>query len=140
MTCPNCGAPDSQVVPVWEDMDRFEDDEHPKFIGCKSCHQMMRSDLLRDDDDETPPQASLSQHDRNWLASRGMVGNQHSSQLTIIEWQCVKGAAMYYGVRDWKSKSDSTLTKEENVSLMEQYGSRNSETTMRMTKTPHKHD
>jgi hypothetical protein len=64
-----------------------------------------------------------------------MVGNQNNQKLSIVEWQCVKGAAMYYGVRDWKAKADSTLTAEENVSLMEQYGTRNNRTTMRKMKS-----
>ena len=131
MSCPNCGAEDGQVVPVWEDMDRYEDGEHPKFLGCKSCHRMMRPRLLRDEDEELPPQAKLSQDERNWLSVRDMVGNQHSDRLSIIEWQCVKGAAVYYGVEDWRSKADSTLTAEENVSLMEQRATRNTKATMR---------
>jgi hypothetical protein len=59
------------------------------------------------------------------------TGNQHSDDPTIIEWQCVKAAAIHYGVRDWTAKADSTLTHEENVSLMEQYGTENNETTVR---------
>lgn len=132
MTCPNCGADDSQVIPVWEDDNRKENGEQPKFLGCKSCHRMMRSDLLRDEDDGQPPQLRLTDHE----VSRVKVGNQHSPYLTNIEWQVVKGAAAYYGVRDWTSKADSTLTKEENVSLMEQHGSQNTEQTLRMMKTP----
>jgi hypothetical protein len=65
-----------------------------------------------------------------------MIGNQHSPKPTNIEWQVIKGAALYYGVSDWMSKADSTLTAEENVSLMEQHGTQNNETTYREMKTP----
>jgi len=133
--CPNCGAGEEQVLPVWEFDDRREAGEQPKFLGCKSCHRLMRSRYLRDEDDEIPPQATLSEHDRKWLASRNMVGNQHSQRLSIIEWKCVKGAALYFGVSDWKAKADSTLTTEENISLMEQYGTKNNRTTLRDTST-----
>lgn len=135
MSCPNCGASDSQVVPVWEDMSRYEDDEQPKFLGCKDCNRMMHTRYLRDEDDEIPPQTKLTQDERDWLAARDMVGNQHSNRLSIIEWQCIKGAAVYYGVEDWRSKADSTLTAEENVTLMEQAGTLNNESTMREMKS-----
>ena len=133
--CPNCGADEFHVVPVWEEMENYENKQQPKFIGCKSCHQMMRTRYLRDQDDEIPPQAKLNQHERDYLSARNMVGNQHSNRLSIIEWQVVKGAAMYFGVTDWKSKADSTLTAEENVSLMENYGTKNNRTTLRETPT-----
>lgn len=133
--CPNCGARESKVLPVYEHEDNQEDDsEQPKYIACKSCHRLMVTRYLRSEDDETPPQAHLSQHDRDWLASRGMVGNQNNQKLSIVGWQCIKGAALYYGVRDWKAKADSTLTVDENVSLMEQYGTRNNRTTIRKMK------
>lgn len=132
MTCPNCGAGESQVLPVYEHEDKRQNNgEHPNFIACKSCHRLMRPDLLRDEDDELPPQARLTQDERDWLAARDMVGNQHSDRLSIIEYQCIKGAAVYYGVKDWRSTCDSTLTAEENVSLMEQHGTKHNESTMR---------
>jgi hypothetical protein len=129
--CPNCGADESQLLAVYEHEDKREGDEQPKFLGCKSCHRMMRTRYLRDQDDELPPQASLSDYDIKWLSARDMIGNQHTSALSIVEWQVVKGAAAYYGVRDWKSKADATLTAEENVSLMEQRATRNTKATMR---------
>lgn len=132
MTCPNCGCDrDDALIPVWEDKDRHEAGQYPKFVGCTNCHRMYRPDLLRGKDDEIPPQARLTDHE----TSRLPIGNQHSDDLSIIEWQCVKGAAIHYDVRDWTSKADSTLTAEENVSLMERYGSRNTETTMRGMQT-----
>lgn len=133
--CPNCGADESQVVPVWEEMENYENEEQPKYLGCTSCHKLMRTRYLRDQDDEVPPQAKLNQHERDYLSARNMVGNQHSNRLSPIEWRCVKGAAVYYGVTDWKSKADSTLTAEENVSLMEKYGTKNNRTTLRETPT-----
>lgn len=133
MTCPNCGTDsDRHLHPVWEDDERRESDDHPNYIACTNCHRLHRPDLMRGRDDEIPPQAQLTDHE----ISRLPIGNQHTDRLSIIEWQCVKGAAVYYGVRDWTSKADATLTAEENVSLMERYGSRNTETTMRHMQTP----
>lgn len=129
--CPNCGADEDCVIPVWEDIERQEAGEQPKFLGCTSCHKMMRTRYLRDEDDEIPPQASLTESECDWLSARNMVGNQHSNRLSIVEWQVVKGAALYYGVSDWRSTADSTLTAEENVSVMEARGTENNETTLR---------
>ena len=47
------------------------------------------------------------------------TGNQHSDTPTVIEWQCVKAAAIHYNVSDWISRVDSSLSYEENVSLLE---------------------
>lgn len=38
-TCVNCGAVDF-LVPVWEDMEDYQNDENPDFIGCTVCNQM----------------------------------------------------------------------------------------------------
>jgi len=96
----------------------------------------MRLDLLRDpDEDTTPPQTKLTKYERKRLSARNAVGNQNNNKLTIIEWQCVKGAALHYGVTDWIAKADSTLTKGENVSLMEQRATRNGSKTLRETGT-----
>jgi len=102
--CPNCGSGESQVLPVYEDDERREAGEQPTFIACKSCNKLMRTRYLRDQDNEIPPQATLTKAERKWLSARGMVGNQHSNKLSIIEWQCLKGAALYFGVSDWKAK------------------------------------
>jgi len=59
-------------------------------------------------------QARLTSHE----ASRLPTGNQHSDSLTVIEWQCVKAAAIYYNVPDWTAKVDSSLSHEENIDLM----------------------
>jgi len=50
------------------------------------------------------------------------MGNQHDDNLTLIQWQVVKGAAVYYEVTDWTSKVDTSLGLSENVNLMEKYG------------------
>lgn len=47
------------------------------------------------------------------------TGNQHSDTPTVVEWQVVKAAAIHYNVRDWISRVDSSLSYEENVSLLE---------------------
>lgn len=50
------------------------------------------------------------------------MGNQNDDELTLIEWQCVKAAAMYYEVTDWTSKVDTSLSYGENIDLMAQHG------------------
>ena len=126
--CPNCDTPDDCIIPVYEDKDRWDEGDQPAYLGCIECRQMMDPELLRDEDDEVPPQLPVTDHE----LKRIRVGNQHSSWPTIIEWQCIKGAAMYYGVSDWTSVADSTLTKGENVTLMENAATRNGGATLRM--------
>lgn len=60
-------------------------------------------------------QASLTSREVEQLKT----GNQYSDQLTVVEWQCVKAAAIHYNVRDWISRVDSSLSYEENVTLLE---------------------
>lgn len=128
--CPNCGNDDT-LLPVWEE-EQTEYDDQPRYLACTSCHHLSEVRLLRTEDDESPGQAKLTDHE----LSRLPVGNQHrGTSLTPVEWMSVKGAAIYYGVTDWTSKVDSTLTKDENVSLMEQHGTKNSETPIRERKT-----
>lgn len=50
------------------------------------------------------------------------MGNQNDDNLTLIQWQVVKGAAVYYEVTDWTSKVDTSLGLSENVNLMQKYG------------------
>lgn len=74
---------------------------------CPHCHREIRFDQ--------PP---LNDHEKERLP----FGNQYTQNLTNIEWRTVKGAAIYYGVSDWTSKVDTSLTMSENVNLMEQHG------------------
>lgn len=113
--CHNCGAQEGHIIPVWES---DEKDGQPKYVGCTECHTMMLTRLLRGEDDEVPPQLPITPHEKDRLRTTNQYGSQG---LTIIEWQCVKGAASMYSVSDWTSKVDATLTKEENVSLMEEH-------------------
>jgi hypothetical protein len=130
--CPNCGASDDRLLPVWEDPQSDAGETQPKFLGCPSCHQLLRTAFQRDGDDETPPQAQLTDTE----IARLPIGNQNDgTPLTLIEWQCVKGAAVRYGVRDWTAKVDPTLTKDENVTLMERLATYESQTTLRERKT-----
>lgn len=64
------------------------------------------------------PQALLTDHE----ISRLPIGNQHTDDLTLIEWQAVKGVAVEAGVSDWTSKVDSSLSKGENMNLMQKKG------------------
>lgn len=74
---------------------------------CKCCGQSIPigQEFLTDDEKRRLP-----------------IGNQHDNDSTLIEWQCVKAAAMYYSVTDWTSRVDTSLTYEENIDLMAQFG------------------
>lgn len=74
---------------------------------CPHCHQEMpigQSDLTEAE------------------VSRLPTGNQNSEKPSVIEWKAVKGAADFYGVRDWTSKVDGSLSYEENIELMRRVG------------------
>lgn len=60
-------------------------------------------------------QAPLTEHELSRLRTRNQYGG---SGLTVVEWQVVKGAAVYYDVMDWTSKADGSLTYGENVEIM----------------------
>lgn len=63
-------------------------------------------------------QASLNRHE----IDRVKTTNQHGTDgLTLIEWQVVKAYAIKNGVTDWTSKVDGSLSKEENINLMEEH-------------------
>jgi len=125
--CINCGS--SKTIPVREGED---DRREPDYIGCKSCSTMVRPHLLQEKETAEYGQIRLE----DWETRRLRIGNQHSDHLSIIEWQVVKGAAHYYEVTDWTAKVDSTLTMDENVGLMEQFGTSNNKTTLREMKSP----
>lgn len=58
---------------------------------------------------------------------RAPTTNQHGKQgFTVIELQCIKAAAIKYGIDDWLMEMDSSLSYEENVNLMESKGSERS--------------
>lgn len=135
--CPNCEASDAQLIPVWPSRDACLTDDTPTYIACESCRCLMDPMLMPHSDEELPPQQPLTDHE----VSRLPIGNQHTDDLSIIEWQCVKGAASYFGVRDWMSIADTQLTAGENVALMEQHGSQNKDTTLRKMRIPdYKHE
>jgi hypothetical protein len=70
-------------------------------------------------DDDDIGQAQLTSREQERLP----LGNQYSEELSVIEWQCVKGAAIYYNVANWIQKVDSSLSYEENISIMSDEGS-----------------
>ena len=47
------------------------------------------------------------------------IGNQHNDVPSIIEWQAVKAVAIRNNIPDWISRIDSSLSYEENMSLLE---------------------
>lgn len=59
------------------------------------------------------PQLHLNRHELGRLE----LGNQHT-KWNVIRWQAVKGEAARYGVTDWTSKIDSSLSYRENLALM----------------------
>lgn len=60
------------------------------------------------------------------------TANQHSEEgFTTIELQCIKAAAIKYQVDDWIHRIDSTVSYEENISIMKNRGN---ERTMKQLK------
>jgi hypothetical protein len=116
MPCPKCGASDNQVHPVWTEQQ--EQGEHPKYIACEGCRNLIDPNDFIHGQSENVGQAHLTDHE----ISRLKIGNQHSDDLTVVEWQAVKGAAVKFGVTDWTAKVDSSLTHEENIALMRKHG------------------
>lgn len=62
-------------------------------------------------------QARLTEHE----IARLPMGNQNT-KWNVVRWQAVKGAALYYEVRNWTSKVDASLSYEENIALMAEHG------------------
>jgi len=50
------------------------------------------------------------------------IGNQNNDKMTLIEYQCIKAAAIKYSVTDWIQKTDTSLTYEENIDRMRKQG------------------
>lgn len=71
-----------------------------------------------------------SQHDKIGQATlsnrekiKAPTANQHSENgFTIIELQCIKAAAIKYGVNDWVHRIDSSITYEENIHKFKEEG------------------
>ena len=47
------------------------------------------------------------------------IGNQNNDDMSLIEYEMLKGKANRCGVNDWLSAIDFDLTYEENISLLE---------------------
>lgn len=126
--CVNCGS--TQTIPVWEDPEDHGEAQ-PDYVGCTSCSTMVRPHLLPEDE-ENYGQRSLTAYELQRLRT----GNQHSDELSVIEWQVVKAAAEYHGIQDWTAKVDASLTMDENVGLMERYSTQGGGATLREMKSP----
>jgi hypothetical protein len=73
--------------------------------------------------DDKIGQATLTQRELQLAPT----ANQHSENgFTTIELQCIKAAAMKYGVSDWLHKIEKTLSYEENVTKMKNQGEKQS--------------
>jgi len=79
------------------------------MVTCPHCGQSIKIGQARLTDEEI---------------RRLPIGNQNDDDPTLIEWQCVKGAAVYYDVTDWTAKVDTSLTYSENIDLMVAKGTR----------------
>lgn len=98
------------------------------------CHNIVERELDRfetervamSDDEDKLGQARLTDQE----IARLPMGNQHTN-WNVVRWQCVKAAALEYGVLDWTSKVDTSLTYEENIALMENRATQNGGPTMR---------
>lgn len=117
-SCPNCGAPERIVLPVWDGQDPPQNGEHPDLIACKECRRVIDPLEYAIEDTEPLPQIPLSEREKSSLP----MGNQNTDTPTIFEWMTVKGAAARYGVTDWASHADSTLTMSENIAIMKRVG------------------
>jgi len=54
---------------------------------------------------------------------RATTTNQNGDYgYTIIELQCIKGAALKYGIDDWLSYVDPEITYEENIGILKEKG------------------
>lgn len=71
-------------------------------------------------DDDGIGQATLTGSEMGELP----IGNQNTDTMTLIEYQCIKAAAIKYDVRDWTSKIDTSLSYEENIDLMAKSGNK----------------
>ena len=126
--CIECGS--KRTIPAWE-QEGDHGERPPDYIGCPNCSRMVRPHLLSED--ESPPsQAKLTEGEVRRLST----GNQHSSALSVIEWQVVKGAAVEKGVSNWTDKVDGMLTVDENVGLLEKFATDGSGKTLREMKSP----
>ena len=71
-------------------------------------------------DEDKIGQATLTESEIDKLP----IGNQNSDKMTLIEYQCIKAAAIKYGVSDWIMEIDTSLTYEENIDVMRKQGNR----------------
>lgn len=135
----NLSTLESRIVDRLESNESVKSDESPEsdaidrseavgIIEEEFARFESETDAMSDDPDAIG-QARLNEHE----ISRLPMGNQHT-QWNTIRWQCVKAAAIYYGVTDWTSKVDSSLTYEENITLMSKYATQNTDTTVREMK------
>lgn len=73
------------------------------------------------------PQSRLTSSEKR----RVRFGNQFTDELSLVELWSLKGYAEYKGVQDWTAHIDSSLTYEENLSLLDRYATRDTSQTMR---------
>jgi hypothetical protein len=59
------------------------------------------------------------------------IGNQHTEDMSIIEYRALKGYAYDKGVSDWISHIDTSCTYRENLGLLDRQATYNSDQTMR---------
>jgi len=91
------------------------------------CHEEMHREIsqyelevqrMASEKDEIG-QATLTSEEIRKLKTTNQYSNNGS---TVIQWQCVKAAAIKYNVEDWLSKIDQTLHYSENIELMKREG------------------
>lgn len=90
-----------------------------KGMNCHSCGQRIKFGQSRLTDSE--------KHCYNWS------GDPNGSP-NIIEAQCVKACAQWYGVEDWTAYWDPILSVEENYNIMAKEGSQRPGKSMREMK------
>lgn len=73
------------------------------------------------------PQVLLTRHE----IRRVPIGNQHTDDMSLIEYRALKGYAMEKGVTDWTAHIDTSCTYHENLGLLDREATVNSNQTMR---------
>lgn len=93
-------------------------EEYHETIAEEFSRFRCETERMSDDKDKIG-QASVSDAE----IARAATTNQHGEYgHTVIELQAIKAAALEYGIEDWLSYVDPTLTHEENIDIMREQG------------------
>lgn len=101
-------------------------EEYHEDVKEEFCRFESEINRMSEEDDKIG-QATLTDKE----IKRAKTTNQHGRRgHTVVELQAIKAAALKYGVEDWLSYVDSSLTHEENIEIMRQQTSETIKETM----------